>query len=65
MRCIEVSYRKHDRGEITWPDESLIRINGFRVTEFYSLLKTSASKKRKDSPIIVTQSVFKMDSYYE
>lgn len=54
MRCIEINYNNTDYNEVTWPDEVIVKINGIKITEYYSLLKSSKVKKRKDGSIIIT-----------
>jgi hypothetical protein len=45
-----------------WPDEAEVRVNGDKVTEFY---QTVSLRRRKDTPLIITEKAFKLTSEME
>jgi hypothetical protein len=62
LRCLRIG-DNYDPLEITWPDEVYITINGKIVNEIQGLSLCSSLKKRKDSAIVITNSIFHEDQY--
>lgn len=57
LRCVRVD--EEDNGEVVWPDEAEVRVNGEKVTEFY---QSVSLRRRRDTPLIITEKAFKVNS---